>query len=271
MTLKELCARIALQQPMIDKMEATKAEMDLSVYSEEIDRLAHRESMQDAYEKLKDILGTDEGNMKMFVCQMEAARRLYDRYQQMGIADEIFDETMKCFTRFAEECYEKTGSYYFDRGWWSYRQVGMSLFRIGVLEYEFIELDGEKVLSMHIPSDSNMKNENVAASLHQAKAFMAEFFPEYADVRMYCHSWLLAPKLQELLPETSNIVKFQKRFTLTQSSYEGNDCVLWVFKAPSDTDVHDLREDTSLQRKIKALMLEGGSVGYGAGFITDLN
>lgn len=267
MTIYELYDKIGLQQPLIDKLEAVRSEVDLESLNPLIEQLMQRETAAKAHEQVVAAFPEDEGNLRAMTCQLEAVRRQYDNYQRMGISEEIFVETMKCFTRFAEECFVKTGSYYFDRGWWSYRQVSMCLFRIGALEYEFIELDGEKVLSLHIPSDANMKDENVGRSLEEARAFMRRFYPAYADSRMYCNSWLLAPKLQELLPPTSNIVKFQNRFELTRYSDEGNDCLLWVFQAPENVDYHDLKENTSLQRKIKKLMLEGGSVGYGAGFI----
>lgn len=39
---------------------------------------------------------------------------------------------------FLEEAYERTGRYVFDRYWWTGRQAGCHLFRIGELEYEII-------------------------------------------------------------------------------------------------------------------------------------
>ena len=36
---------------------------------------------------------------------------------------------MKCFTRFAKECKKKNGAYFFDRGWWTYRQISMKLLK----------------------------------------------------------------------------------------------------------------------------------------------
>lgn len=267
MTMTEFYNKIDLQQQLVDKLEAVRPQVNLEELEPLIQQLAEMKTAGAAYEQVTKAFPEDEGNLCAMICQLEAARRAYDTYMEKGISEEIYVETMKAFTRFAGECFEKTGSYYFDRGWWSYRQVSMCLFRIGVLEYEFIELEGEKVLSVHIPSDADMTDEKVDASIAEAKAFMQKFYPDYAAARMYCNSWLLAPKLQELLPETSKIVHFQKRFELTHASYEGNDCVVWVFQAGPDTPVQDLKENTSLQRKIKALMLSGGSVGSGAGFL----
>lgn len=267
MTVLELYNKLELPQGMIDRLEAVRPEMDLDAVESSLNLMMNRETAEQAHKEILAAFPEDEGSLRSMICQLEVVRRQYDKYMEMGISEEIFVDTMKAYTRFVGEHYEKYGEYVYDRDWWSYRQASMCLFRIGALEYEFILYKGEKVLSVHIPSDADMKADNVTRSIEMAKEFMAKFYPEYAESRMYCESWLLAPKLQELLPPTSNIVHFQKRFELFNSSDEGMDCVYWVFKAPKDTPFEQLREDTSLQRKIKEVLLAGGGIGWGEGFI----
>lgn len=79
----------------------------------------------------------------MLYCQLESARRVYEKYQVMGIGEKIFFDTMKCFPRFMDEYQAQNGSRYFDRSWWTYRQTSMRLFRIGALEYEMAESERE--------------------------------------------------------------------------------------------------------------------------------
>ena len=46
---------------------------------------------------------------------------------------------MSCFTRFVNEYKESFNKYGFDRGFWTYRQLAMLLFKVGILEYEIDE------------------------------------------------------------------------------------------------------------------------------------
>ena len=41
-------------------------------------------------------------------------------------------------------------------GWWFPRQLSLQEFRVGCLEYEFVELE-EKMISIHIPSVANLE------------------------------------------------------------------------------------------------------------------
>ena len=269
MTIFELYQKLELPQPLVDKLEAVRAEMDFAAVEDAIVLMMDRKTAYDAHLKVVAAFPEDEGSLHSMCCQLEVVRRQYDKFMEMGISEEIFVDTMKAYTRFVNEHLTKYGEYAYDRDWWSYRQASMCLFRIGVLEYELYEFKGEKVLSVHIPSDSNMKDEIVGESIAMAKEFMAKFYPEYAGCKMYCESWLLAPKLQELLPETSNIVKFQKRFELFAEDYEDTGCVYWVFPVPKGTPFEELPVKTSLQRKMKDILLAGGGIGWGEGFIKE--
>ncbi len=267
MTFLELYEKLEMPAGMVERLEIVRPTLDFSKVETSLQKMMNKDTAEQAHQEILAAFPEDEWKCNSMLCQLEVVRRQYDVFMEMGISEEIFVDTMKAYTRFVSEHFEKYNEYVYDRDGWSYRQASMDLFRIGCLEYEFLELEGEKVLSVHIPSDANMKDENVGKSIAMAKEFMAKYYPDYKDSRMYCNSWLLAPKLQELLPETSNIVRFQKRFDLVRHSDEGQDCVYWVFKAPKDTPIEDLREDTSLQRKIKAVLLSGGGIGYGAGYM----
>ena len=201
----------------------------------------------------------------MLACELEGARRVYTRFQERHIPDRVFTDTMKCFTRFIRECGKKHGKMFFDRGWWSYRQISMNLFRIGALEYQFIEHDGENAVTLHIPSDAPFDAESVDESLRQARAFFQTHYPEYVFTRFTCDSWLMSPVLREILPEDSNILAFQRRFTLVAVNTESDACVNWVFGTPAETATAEFPEATRLQRAVKRLMLEGRHIGSACG------
>lgn len=265
MTLQELYGKIGLQQEIAEKLNGLQP--GFSFPEELIERMMDMDAAEGAYRELDALLTEDRDHLKMLLCQMECARRTYGQYQAKGISDEIFVETMKCFTRFMDECGRMHGRLFFDRGWWTYRQISMSLFRIGALEYEFRVQEGEQVLSLHIPSDADLSPESVDRSLAQAEDFFRIYYPAYAYSRYICDSWLLSPKLKELLPEGSRILAFQERFRLLSADPEAPGFIQWIFQTPSDTEVRILPERTSLQRRTKALLLSGGSIGAAYGEI----
>lgn len=256
-----LCEIIGIPPRIVRKMEekATVVRQQQTY----IRQLTQSGRAEQAHGALAQALGEDD--MAMLACQMEAAALYYDRYRALGVNPKILTDTLKCFSRFLAETLVMSGKDRFDRDWWTWRQVSGQLFRIGELEYEM--LAEPKVISIHIPSDAAFTPGNVDASLAAAKAFFGEFFPEYAEVNYVCDSWLLSPKLKELLPETSNILSFQRRFSITHVNTENRDFIGWLFRAEPGTPAEALPEETSLQRKTKQLLLAGGNIGEAAGIL----
>lgn len=215
---------------------------------------------------LIQLLEPDPQKVRMLTCMLACATDLYSWYQEKGISETTFLATMRCFTRFIEECKEITGQYAFDREWWTARQVSGNLFRIGELEYEMTSAEQKPVISIHIPSDSVLTPQNCSASLESAKAFFAAHFPEYEGKDYLCHSWLLAPELKSLLPPDSNIILFQHRFLLKDVDYSETEYMDWVFKA-RNVPIADLPENTTLQKNMKRHLLNGGKIGSGRGLL----
>lgn len=267
MTLHELYKMINLQPLMIEKLDKIAPSMDMDFLEDYLVRLMNRETTEDAYDELDKMFADDPENIKMLYCQMECARRIYDRYQEKQIPDQIFVDTMGCFQRFNEECLVRYGKMYFDRGWWTYRQIRMSEFRIGQLEYEFEKHAGKDMIYVHIPSDADFSPESVSASLAMAKEFFAKYYPDYSYEAFICESWLLGSDLYSLLPETSNIVSFHDRFEIIEEEKEGSPYYEWVYKVPSGTPISELPENTSLQCSIKRHLENGGTMGGATGIL----
>lgn len=218
------------------------------------------ETAHDAYQSLCHV-----DDMTMLACQLSAAAKVYDRYRTVGISEEIYISTMKCFTRFLQETYRRTGEWRYDRAFWTYRQTSMVLFRIGQLEYELCS--APKTVSIHIPSDADFTPKAVEDSLIAAYTFLETFHPKYKDCSFICHSWLLSPELGKLLPETSNILNFQRRFKILSVQDGEREFMQWLFETDEDTPAENLREKTSLQRKVKLLLLSGGNIGAARGIL----
>ena len=188
------------------------------------------------------------------------------------IGEDIWIDTMKCFSRFVGEHYASCGFYGFDRGFWTTRQRDAKLFRLGELEYELLcEGEGKKAIGLHIPSDASLEPNRLNASLSEARDFLNRHFPDWANAPIRCSSWLLSPALKNLLPPGSRILGFQAAFDLTETKPEADDVLQWVFglseAQKAGCRLEDLPENTTLRRNMKALMGAGGSVGTAEGIL----
>lgn len=259
-----LCEGIGLQQEMQAKAADALEKLPLAALQDTFSDLMVPEKAADANVILKDRLGDDPGSVKILACQLLCALKTYECYHHAGISDKIFFDTMGCFSRFIKECQAKTGVVAFDRGWWTYRQLSMVLFRIGALEYEF---RANGTVAIHIPSDANLTEEAVNHSLASAKQFIARHRPAYQNAEFTCRSWLLAPALAELLDRNSRIVQFQRRFSIQQVNEADTSFFEWLFQSSPDTAIADLPEKTTLQRKAKARLLGGGWIGAASGVL----
>ena len=264
MDFRSLCGNIDLPEEMRKEAICYYQSGGFDTVRPFVEGLRNMETESNARDKLNRLLDPDPKKAKMLAFMLSCASDLYLWYQEKGISETIFLATMRCFTRFIEECREITGQYAFDREWWTARQISGNLFRIGELEYEMTHVGQKPVISIHIPSDSVLTPQNCSASLESAKAFFAKFFPLYEGKDFVCHSWLLAPELKSLLPPDSNIILFQHRFLLQDVDYSEIECMDWVFKT-RNVPIAELPENTTLQKNMKRHLLNGGKIGCGRG------
>lgn len=260
MDIQTLCREIQMPEPMVQQLLSVLDELNMDHPA--VQRLMNPETGLQAYGELCQLLGDDPIGARQLACQLHCACLRRDTYRQLGIPDDIYFATMSCYTRFVNECLYYKGGYQFDRGWWTWRQLSMVAFRLGRLEFE---LHPEGHIAMHIPSGSELDPEVVDEALSLASDFLARFYPERVGCRFTCNSWLLSPALSGLLPTGSNILSFQKRFRLFGSAPEAQDYISWLFRCLPGTPLEHLPEETSLQKKAKQFLLNGGKIGNAAG------
>lgn len=259
MDILTLCNEINLQTEIKNRVLDFADNFNFDTVDKPLKDFLTYEKMQGAQIKLQAILSPDEDNIKILACMLKASVDIYDIYKAKGINDEIYFDTMKCYTRFIDETYKMTGRVYFDRFWWTTRQAGCHLFRIGELEYEMKHIDDKVVIGLHIPSDADFSPSSVDESLTSAKTFFSEHYPELANCEYRCHSWLLDSQLKGMLSENSNIISFQNRFEIFDEGEIGTEFIEWLYHTKA-TDYHDLPEKTSLQRNMKKHILSGGVI-----------
>lgn len=264
----ELAKKIQMPREIIPIIEKTESQMDNSLYTEAVLQLFSRKTWDSGLKTLKRLLGDDPDGMKMLTVMLRAALLSREKYKEAGINEEIFVSTMKCFSRFVNESMERGGRYYFNRDFWTPRQLSLQLFRIGELEYELVDEEGEKYVSIHIPSDANLDLAALCQSYEKACDFLKRYFPAFAGVGMCCESWLLSPALKGLLPADSRIIRFQENFVIEKVIPDSDDYAEWVYgieEKNADIEVSILPERTSLQRTMKQFLLKGGKVGVAIG------
>lgn len=266
--LTQLCEMIQLQDEMTEKVLRLYQEIDFDAASEAMALLFSRDTWDAGRAALKSILGEDKDGCRMLTCMLICALKTRDMYRAAGIPEDIFTATFRCFPRFISEHKASYGSFGFDRDFWTPRQLGMQLFRIGELEYELMSAPASKTVSLHIPSDAHIQLENIKASCVSARSFLQKFFPDYQAVPFVCESWLLSPALKQVLSPDSKICRFQALFSLEQVDENADDVLEWVF-GRNDLALQDLPENTTLQRNLKKYMLAGGKVGIGYGTLLE--
>jgi len=262
-TLENLCRDILLPEVVTQQVLELGKTLDVPQRS----LLCSKPTWDEGLKQVELALGEDPKGFKMLTLMLHTAVESKSAYEEKGIPEEIYIASMSCFTRFVKEHMVSYGCYGFDRGFWTVRQLSLTVFRLGQLEYETTVYKGQKIISIHIPNSSKLEQHLLRESYDTAKAFFAKYYPDYAQVPYGCHSWLLSPNLKEILPETSRIRYFQDQFNLL-STEPSDDYLEWAFQR-SDASVENLPERTSLQRSLKAFLLKGGVFCNGMGILID--
>jgi hypothetical protein len=149
------------------------------------------------------------------------------------------------------------------------------LYQLGRLQYQRVgdlravwrpAPRAEPVLDVHIPATGPLNPALVEASLDAAVGFFARHFPTPRFRSAWCNSWLLDPQLARYLPESSNILAFQRRFELVPVPDDRPDDDLAVLEFVFERDrtplrPHDLDrlpQRTSLERAVVTHLRAGG-------------
>ena len=117
---------------------------------------------------------------------------------------------------------------------------------------------GDAALGLHIPATGPLTPQACDDSLALARTFVARHFPDPMRRLVVCTSWLLDEQLADYLPAGSNMVRFQRRFTMVPGAPDDDhEPLRFVFRhVPPDLD--QLARDTTLQRALADHLRDGG-------------
>lgn len=185
-------------------------------------------------------------------------------HAERGISDEVSWKSIDMFGQGLSIHREMTGV----SGLGLWEQWGNPIrfrgadYRLGRLnfnrgELSFLGRTHTHVLNIHVPAFGPVDADACDKSLALAREFFPRHFPEEPVTFFICHSWLMDDQLAAYLPESSNIVRFQRRFNLIQASeLETSDAFIlnYAFERGNDEPeispelLDTLPQETTLER-----------------------
>lgn len=147
---------------------------------------------------------------------------------------------------------------------WGIYFIKIKLIEVGRLQYEYCNNKKGKYIKIHIPKGDKLLYNEVLDSIKNSKKEIKKYF-EIENYEYYCESWLLSKEITKLLDSNSNIAKFQQLFDITEGKNAIRDILNFVYDLQQIDSYYDLPERTSLQLKIKDLLINGKEIHIGIG------
>lgn len=262
----DLFRLLELPDEVQDRLNAYGNSRNIEIPKVIREKIRKRGEWDEGIKELQELLGDDPDGMKILWELLNMASSYsYGEYVRRNIPKDIFIATMKFCTRFLQEHYRTFHTYKFVWAWWFPRQLSLNEYRIGALEYEFVEGE-DREIAIHIPSDADLRKASVAQSIKEFHEFRKKYYSEWETVKLTCDTWMLMPELKELLGEDSNIIAFQNLFEIDTLDYDATWYMEWIFPGAEQAD-ESLPEETSLQRNLKKYLLDGRKFGIAKGHL----
>jgi len=237
--LISLCRDIEMPDEATEYICGPALHADFTDIERYFDSLFSFDIVTEAWQAIHDWGNAGNGLLSL-TAYLIAALKSKEMYYERGIDESFYIDSMKIFSRFTNEYKKAYGQLGYNRGNWPYRQIGLNIFRPGCLEFEIIRVNEDlmkrlgigkpEALAVHIPSDSLMTRQALDESYAAANTFFPRFFPTFKPQCTYCHTWLLAPALKEILPADSRIITFQSDYDIVDTEEESTGFIRWVFK-----------------------------------------
>ncbi len=133
--------------------------------------------------------------------------------------------------------------------------------RLDKKEWKLFLKPDDYVLNVHIPFEGEFSKEIIESSFKKGVEVFKKCYTEYDFKAFLTFTWFLAPKLKDILKETSNIFQFRNCFNIFPMCGKGLDIYEYVFntqvKSISELNVDELPADNSLRRGVKEYTKNG--------------
>lgn len=225
---------------------------------------------------IADISSREHGDILCVLIYMAASGYAHETYRKLGIPDRIFYDTFNCLAEKMETCMKFRGYWGYTSVTWPVLHTGLQIFRIGRLSYEMrtaeddILVNGKVLMPtgtphiyLHIADNDRLCG--CEESIKEARAFFAEFYPEYKDAMFFTQTWLLDTRLSEILAPESNIMQFQKLFHIMELRDNVPGVMPRIFGEYKENP-DDYVITSSLGRGIVKYLKEGKQLGLGVAY-----
>jgi len=216
--------------------------------------------------------GVDERLLYLCVYLLLAVKA-HEKYAARGICDRVYFDTMSDIAVWAENCRQWDGAWGISESEWLTRHVKQGIFKLGRLQFEPVAFEdtdqrfdgrvvkkGDPVINVHIQQNTPLDYAGCQASYKAAREFFG------ADSVFVCESWLLELELKTLLPETSNIIRFQNDFYVYKINKKSKQFTERVFGF-NLSSFEAYPQQSSLQKKALVLLKSGKKLGEGHGIL----
>jgi len=174
------------------------------------------------------------------------------------------------------------GSVGIDPGWWLLPILRGEMVQVGSLQFHRVNLEvgnlspepwyskqeglalgkgfrrGDPSVGIHIPYRAALAPGDLDATFARAREVLGSMWPVDQRRLATCQSWLLDAQLADFLDPASNILRFQRRFTLLDGWYDNDvETLNFIFQLPR-VSRDELPRDTTLQRGVLDLLERGG-------------
>lgn len=152
---------------------------------------------------------------------------------------------------------------------WASYFINLRIIEVGGFQYELVSenpitKEKEKCIKMHVPKGASLNEEDVRSSIRKSTYEIERYF-NVKDINYYIESWLLSPEVLALLDDNSNILKFSKLFSIKSMGECTRDILDFVFNDVYIKDYNLLVCKTSLQVKLKSLLINKKEIHIGVG------
>lgn len=215
----------------------------------------------------------------------------YKQYQEIGMSDEIYFDTMSDIKVWADHYKNKSGEYGVTEVNWLRWHVNCGIFKIGRLQYQIFKYYfntkyqssnykiqyGEYCYNMHIQAGEKLDIDECKKSICRAVEILKKAFPKIQTDIMICHSWLLGPCNEKFMDPNSNIIKFSKLFKLVNTRPNPSEHFSRIFGIKKEYyeldrykkahgyywDLTNFEPKTTLQKNAKEYIMSGGDLNEG--------
>jgi hypothetical protein len=213
----------------------------------------------------------------LFALQVDKMR---DHHRRVGVPEDVSVATTGALARHGETHLLKHGTIGLDAGWWTIPILRGEILQVGSLKFHLVRLDvgtlaprpwlaelaaarlgegfrpGDLSLGVHIPARTDLSPSALDETFARARDVLSVVWPSSPRRLATCQSWMMDERLAAALGDASNVVRFQRRFTLIEPYEDDVDMVKNFVFGPL-ADGAELPASSSVQRAVRDVLMSG--------------